>query len=285
VFNWISKLQKLTFILVTSLKLISMQNELKIMAIQADLAWENPQQNRVFFEEKIKALDADVDLIVLPEMFTTGFTMHPEKVAENMDGLSVSWMQKIAQEKQTALCGSLVISENGAFYNRLVFVHPTGALETYNKRHSFTLVGEDKVYTAGAEKINIAYKGWKICPLICYDLRFPVWARNTDNYDLLIFMANWPIARIKAWDTLLKARAIENMSYVIGINRTGTDANNYSYSGNSLVIDYLGEELSSLQKNEIGIVGATLKKDKQDRVRKKLGFLNDMDSFNIEFSK
>jgi omega-amidase len=285
VFNWISKLQKLTFILVTSLKLISMQNELKIMAIQADLAWENPQQNRVFFEEKIKALDADVDLIVLPEMFTTGFTMHPEKVAENMDGLSVSWMQKIAQEKQTALCGSLVISENGAFYNRLVFVHPTGALETYNKRHSFTLVGEDKVYTAGAEKINIAYKGWKICPLICYDLRFPVWARNTDNYDLLIFMANWPIARIKAWDTLLKARAIENMSYVIGINRTGTDANNYSYSGNSLVIDYLGEELSSLQKNEIGVVGATLKKDKQDRVRKKLGFLNDMDSFNIEFSK
>jgi omega-amidase len=285
VFNWISKLQKLTFILVTSLKLISMQNELKIMAIQADLAWENPQQNRVFFEEKIKALDADVDLIVLPEMFTTGFTMHPEKVAENMDGLSVSWMQKIAQEKQTALCGSLVISENGAFYNRLVFVHPTGALETYNKRHSFTLVGEDKVYTAGAEKINIAYKGWKICPLICYDLRFPVWARNTDNYDLLIFMANWPIARIKAWDTLLKARAIENMSYVIGINRTGTDANNYSYSGNSLVIDYLGEELSSLQKNEIGVIGATLKKDKQDRIRKKLGFLKDMDSFNIEFSK
>jgi|TARA_B110000977_G_scaffold199919_1_gene288717 omega-amidase len=285
VFNWISKLQKLTFILVTSLKLISMQNELKIMAIQADLAWENPQQNRVFFEEKIKALDADVDLIVLPEMFTTGFTMHPAKVAEKMDGLSVSWMQKIAQEKQTALCGSLVISENGDFYNRLVFVHPSGAIETYNKRHSFTLAGEDKVYTAGTEKINIAYKGWKICPLICYDLRFPVWARNTDNYDLLIFMANWPIARIKAWDTLLKARAIENMSYVIGINRTGTDANNYSYSGNSLVIDYLGEELSSLQKNEIGVIGATLKKDKQDRIRKKLGFLKDMDSFNIEFSK
>jgi omega-amidase len=281
VFNWISKLQKLTFILVTSLKLISMQNELKIVGIQAALAWENPQQNRIFFEEKIKALDTDVDLIVLPEMFTTGFTMHPEKVAEKMEGLSVSWMQKIAQEKQTALCGSLVISENGAFYNRLVFVHPSGAIETYNKRHSFTLAGEDKVYTAGTKKISIAYKGWKICPLICYDLRFPVWARNTDNYDLLIFMANWPIARIKAWDVLLKARAIENMSYVIGINRTGADANNYSYSGNSLVINYLGEELSNLKKNEVGVVQATIVKSSQDTVRKKLGFLKDMDSFEI----
>jgi omega-amidase len=281
VFNWISKLQKLTFILVTSLKLFSMQNELKIVGIQAALAWENPQQNRIFFEEKIKALDTDVDLIVLPEMFTTGFTMHPEKVAEKMEGLSVSWMQKIAQEKQTALCGSLVISENGAFYNRLVFVHPSGAIETYNKRHSFTLAGEDKVYTAGTKKISIAYKGWKICPLICYDLRFPVWARNTDNYDLLIFMANWPIARIKAWDVLLKARAIENMSYVIGINRTGADANNYSYSGNSLVINYLGEELSNLKKNEVGVVQATIVKSSQDTVRKKLGFLKDMDSFEI----
>jgi len=258
-----------------------MQNELKIVGIQADLAWENPQQNRLFFKEKIKALDADVDLIVLPEMFTTGFTMHPEKVAEKMDGLSVSWMQKIAQEKQTALCGSLVISENGAFYNRLVFVHPSGAIETYNKRHSFTLAGEDKVYTAGTEKISIAYKGWKICPLICYDLRFPVWARNTNNYDLLIFMANWPIARVKAWDVLLKARAIENMSYVIGVNRTGTDAHNYSYSGNSLVINYLGEELSSLQKNEIGLLRATIVKSRQDTVREKLGFLKDMDSFEI----
>ncbi|MFT5212468.1 MAG: omega-amidase [Patiriisocius sp.] len=285
VFNWISKLQKLTFILVTSLKLILMQNELKIVGIQADLVWENPQQNCAFFEEKIKTLATDVDLIILPEMFTTGFTMHPEKVAEKMDGFSISWMQNIAKEKQTAICGSLVISENNTFYNRLVFVHPSGTTETYDKRHAFTLAGEDKVYTAGSKKIIIEYKGWKICPFICYDLRFPVWIRNTDNYDLLIFMANWPIARVKAWDTLLKARAIENMSYVIGINRTGTDANNYSYSGNSLVIDYLGEELSSLQKNEVGFISTTLKKDEQDGIRKKLGFLNDMDSFNIEFSK
>ena len=262
-----------------------MQNDLHIVGIQTNLVWENAQQNIAFIEEKINTLATGVDLIVLPEMFTTGFTIHPEKVAEKMNGFSVLWMQKIAKEKQTAICGSLVISDNNAFYNRLVFVHPSGRIETYNKRHSFTLVGEDKVYTAGSKKIIIEYKGWKICPLICYDLRFPVWARNTENYDLLIFMANWPVPRVKAWKTLLKARAIENMSYVIGVNIIGKDANDYVYSGNSLIIDYLGEEISTLNKNEVGFVSATLNKDKQNTIRKKLGFLNDMDSFKIEFSK
>ncbi|WP_299671436.1 nitrilase family protein [uncultured Polaribacter sp.] len=265
-----------------------MQNELNIVGIQADLVWENPKQNSAFFEEKIKNLASKIDLIILPEMFATGFTMHPEKVAEKMDGFSVSWMQKMAFEKQTAICGSLVIKEsfNSAqgdikYYNRLVFVFPSGELKTYNKRHSFTLAGEDKVYTAGKEKLLIHYKGWKICPLICYDLRFPVWSRNTENYDLLIYMANWPVTRIKAWDTLLKARAVENMSYVVGVNRTGKDANGYEYSGNSLLVDYLGEELSNLKKNEVGIVRAILFKDKQETTRKKLGFLNDRDSFTI----
>ncbi|QTE24170.1 amidohydrolase [Polaribacter cellanae] len=260
-----------------------MKNELKIVGIQADLVWENPTKNSAFFEQKIEKLDSDVDLIVLPEMYTSGFTMNPKNVAEKMDGFSVSWMQKIASKKQTAICGSLVISENGKFYNRFVFVFPSGAIETYNKRHSFTLAGEDKVYTADSKKLIIKYKGWKICPLICYDLRFPVWARNAENYDLLLFMANWPVARIKAWDTLLKARAIENMCYVIGVNRTGKDANNYEYSGNSLIIDYLGEEISSLAENEVGIVSATIFKNKQERVRNKLGFLNDMDAFSIKF--
>jgi omega-amidase len=277
----VSKLQKLTFILVTSLKLILMKNELKIIGIQADLVWENPKQNITFFEEKIAPLENDVDLIVLPEMFTTGFTMNPEKVAEKMNGFSVSWMQKIAKEKQTAICGSLVISDFNKFYNRFVFVHPSGEIETYNKKHSFTLAGENKVYTSGTKKIIIEYKGWKICPLICYDLRFPVWARNTENYDLLIYIANWPVARVSAWDTLLKARAIENMSYVVGVNRTGKDANNYEYTGNSLLIDYLGNELSSLEKNEFGIVTATFVKSDQDKIRKKLGFLTDKDSFKI----
>jgi omega-amidase len=258
-----------------------MKNELKIVGIQAALVWENPEQNTAFFEKKINTLEEGLDLIVLPEMFTTGFTMRPKKVAEKMDGFAVSWMQKIAKEKQIAICGSLVISAAEKFYNRFIFVHPTGEIETYDKRHSFTLAGEDSVYTSGTEKIIIEYKGWRICPLICYDLRFPVWARNTENYDLLIYMANWPVARIKAWDTLLKARAIENMSYVIGVNRTGKDGNNYTYSGNSILIDCLGEELSSLKKNEVGIVAANFVKSEQDRIRKKLGFLADKDSFKI----
>lgn len=268
-----------------------MQNKLKVVGIQADLVWENPAKNIAFFEEKIGTLDKDVDLIVLPEMFTSGFTMNPENVAEKMDGISISWMKKIAKEKQTAIVGSLVIQEpfdsgqGKKYYNRLVFVHPSEKIEIYDKRHSFTLAGEDKVYTSGDKKLIIDYKGWKICPLICYDLRFPVWARNQEGYDLLLFMANWPVARIKAWKTLLKARAIENMSYVIGVNRTGKDANNYEYSGASLIIDYLGDELSNLDKNEVGIIKTTLNKSNQNSVREKLGFLTDKDSFNIEFSK
>ena len=266
-----------------------MQNELNVVGIQADLVWENPTQNLAFFEDKINMLSKNTDLVVLPEMFTTGFTMNPENVAEEMNGLSISWMQKMATENAIAICGSLVIYErpldcdksDKKYYNRLVFVHPCGKIETYNKRHSFTLAGEDKVYTSGSDKLIVSYKGWKICPLICYDLRFPVWARNTENYDLLIFMANWPVKRIKAWDTLLKARAIENMSYVIGVNRTGKDANEYVYSGNSLVLDFLGDELSVLKNNEVGVVKSTLVKTDLDNVREKLGFLNDMDAFHI----
>jgi len=258
-----------------------MQNELHIVGIQADLFWENPAKNRAFFEEKINSISQNADLVVLPEMFTTGFTMNPEKVAEKMDGETITWMQKISSEKQVAITGSLVIEEDNKYYNRLVFVHPSGKIETYDKRHSFTLAGEDKAYNSGNKKLIVTYKGWRICPLICYDLRFPVWARNTENYDLLIYMANWPVTRIKAWEMLLKARAIENMSYTIGINRTGKDANNYEYSGNSLVIDYLGEELSSLPKNEVGMVKATLVKSNQKKIREKLGFLNDKDAFEI----
>ena len=273
-----------------------MKNELNIVGIQAELIWQNSKQNISFFEEQINRLKTAVDLIVLPEMYSTGFTMHPEEVAEQMDGFTISWMQKIALEKQVAICGSLVISEtietpssknNGNaltttnYYNRFVFVHPSGAIQTYDKRHSFTLAGEDKVYSAGNQRILIEYKGWKICPFICYDLRFPVWSRNNNHYDLLIYVANWPTARIKAWESLLKARAIENMSYVIGVNRTGMDKNNYAYSGNSLILDSFGEILSDLEKNTIGIVSATLDKAQQEVTRAKLGFLKDMDSFQI----
>lgn len=260
-----------------------MQNELQIGGIQADLFWENPEKNRAFFDQQIKSLSANTDVVVLPEMFTSGFTMNPEKVAEKMDGETIVWMQKLASEKQIAITGSLVIEENNKYYNRLVFVHPSGKIEIYDKRHSFTLAGEDKVYNSGKKLLIVKYKGWKICPLICYDLRFPVWARNTDNYDVSIYIANWPKTRIKAWETLLKARAIENMSYTIGVNRTGKDANDYEYSGNSLVIDSLGKELSALPNNEIGLVRATLVKSDQTTIREKFGFLNDRDSFTIDF--
>lgn len=265
-----------------------MHNELYVIGIQTDLVWENTERNIAFFEEKIQNLPKETDLVVLPEMFTTGFTMHPEKVAEFMDGTSILWMQKMAIENQIAITGSLVIKEpidstkyDNRYYNRLVFVHPSGKLETYDKRHSFTLAGENKIYTSGSKKLIVNYKGWKICPLICYDLRFPTWARNTENYDLLIYMANWPVARIKAWDTLLKARAIENMSYVIGVNRTGQDVNKYTYSGNSLIIDYLGDEISTLNTNEVGLLKAKINKIKQTKTREKLGFLSDRDSFSI----
>jgi len=257
-----------------------MQNKLIIAGIQADLVWESPSENKFFFERKINKL-SKIDLIVLPEMFTTGFTMNPQKVTEQMTSETISWMQNIAHKKRAAICGSLIAKEGEKYYNRFVFVHPSGKIETYDKRHSFTLAGEDKVYTSGDKKLIVNYKGWKICPLICYDLRFPVWARNTENYDLLLYVANWPVARIGAWDTLLKARAIENMSYTIGINRIGSDGNNYKYSGNSLIVDYLGEELSSLKAFENGVVTATLTKENQDKTRKKLGFLNDKDDFEI----
>ena len=216
-----------------------MSETLSIMGIQADLAWENPIENIQNFETKINEFDKAVDIIVLPEMFTSGFTMQPNHVAESMNGTTVLWMQNIAKEKQLAITGSLVIKENGNYYNRLLFVHPSGKIDYYDKRHSFTLAGEHKAYNSGNKKIIIDYKGWKICPLICYDLRFPVWARNTESYDLLIYMANWPITRIKAWETLLKARAIENMCYTIGVNRIGIDANDYKYSGNSIIVDFL----------------------------------------------
>ncbi|NEW80406.1 MAG: amidohydrolase, partial [Gelidibacter sp.] len=209
-----------------------MQN-LKIAMLQAELVWHNVELNRKNFLEKINQIKEQVDLIILPEMFTTGFSMHPQKIGDTMNGETVNWMRKIASEKDTAIAGSVIIFENNNFYNRFLFVHPSGEINFYDKRHLFTLAGEDKVYESGKEKLIVNYKGWKICPLVCYDLRFPVWARNVEDYDLLIYVANWPKIRIAAWDTLLKARAIENMCYTVGVNRVGVDANNYEYNGHS----------------------------------------------------
>jgi predicted amidohydrolase len=258
-----------------------MQLELKIALIQANLVWHNAEQNRIQFTKKIKTIKENIDLIVLPEMFTTGFSMTPFEISESMQGKTIGWMQKIASEKNTAIAGSIIIKEEGKYYNRFLFVHPSGNVDTYDKRHLFTLAGEDKIYTSGTKKLIVDYNGWKICPLICYDLRFPVWARNTEDYDVLLYVANWPKPRISAWDALLKARAIENMSYAIGVNRVGVDANKLEYSGHSVAYDCLGKKLTHIKTNQEDMVIITLHKKHLKDVRTKLNFLSDKDTFKI----
>lgn len=254
---------------------------MKVALIQSSLFWENPKANRNYFEEKINAIIEKIDLIVLPEMFSTGFTMNPELVFETMEGETIQWLQTLAKAKNSAITGSLVIKENGNFYNRLVFIFPSGEIQFYDKRHLFTLAGEDKVYTSGSEKVIVEYLGWKICPLICYDLRFPVFARNVEDYDLLIYVANWPKTRINAWDILLKARSVENLCYTIGVNRIGFDNNNFEYVGHSQAIDFLGNYILEPQENE-GIFKVELNKEKLFETRSKLGFLNDRDTFELK---
>lgn len=251
---------------------------MKIAIIQSELHWENPTENRKYFEQKINSITEEMDLIVLPEMFTSGFTMNAEPVAETMNGETIIVLKSLAKAKNFAITGSLVIAENNNFYNRLVFVFPTGEIEYYDKKHLFSLAGEDKTYTSGNKKLIVEYKGFKICPLICYDLRFPVFSRNLDDYDVLIYVANWPKPRTNAWDILLKARAVENMCYAIGVNRVGIDANNHQYIGHSQAIDFMGNSLLEPQENE-GVFLIVLDKQKLIETRNKFGFLNDKDAF------
>ena len=258
-----------------------MEDQLNIALIQTDLVWENPKQNRKNFKEKIKSITNAVDIVVLPEMFTTGFTMNAAEFAEPMDGKTVLWMQALAKETGVALMGSIIVSENNNYYNRMLFVEPSGTITCYDKRHTFTLAGEDKVFSKGHEKVIINYKGWKICPMVCYDLRFPVWARNTENYDILVYVANWPKPRISAWDALLKARAMENMSYVIGVNRIGLDDAQNEYPGNSAVYDVLGNAISNIKPNKEQIESVTLERNHINYYRNKLKFLDDKDTFTI----
>lgn len=258
-----------------------MNKELKIALVQSDLVWENPEQNCENFSKKIDNITEQVDIIILPEMFSTGFTMNASKVAETMQGDTITWMKDLSIKKNAAILGSLVICEGENFYNRLLFVTPKKSLEYYDKRHTFTLVGEDNIYTAGKEKLIVEYKGWKICPLICYDLRFPVWARNAEDYDVLVYVANWPKTRVSAWDALLKARAIENMSYCIGVNRVGVDGVGSEYSGHSVAYDVLGNTISSFKPHVEQVQVITLEKRHIEAYRNKLKFLNDRDDFAI----
>lgn len=254
---------------------------MKVAILQTDLVWENPIYNRLTIESKVLSSDKKFDLLVLPEMFTSGFTMNPERVAETMEGETIEWLKSLAKQKKTAIIGSLVIEEEGNYYNRLVFVTPKKEVQFYDKKHLFTLVGEEKVYMSGTEKVIFEYKDWKICPQVCYDLRFPVFARNVEDYDLLVYVANWPKIRTQAWGALLKARAIENMSFVIGVNRVGKDNNGYDYIGHSQVIDELGNELiAPFEESDLQVV--SLNKKKMNESRTKLNFLNDRDEFELK---
>ncbi|MDR6299611.1 amidohydrolase [Mesonia maritima] len=256
--------------------------ELRVSLIQTELFWEDASANLQMFTQKIEELDQPTGLIILPEMFSTGFSMNAEKLAENTDGESFSWMCETAISKNIALTGSLIIKENSNYYNRLYFIFPDGSYKFYDKKHLFTLAGEQHTYSSGKEKLIVDYKGFKICPLICYDLRFPVWSRNTEDYDLLIYVANWPAKRTFAWDALLRARSIENMSYVIGVNRIGEDGNGHAYSGHSAVYDMLGKHQSTKNYEAIFSETITLSKTNLQQTREKFGFLRDRDEFTLK---
>ena len=251
-----------------------MVESLKFAIVQADLIWENIPANLQNFDELLTQVEANTDVIVLPEMFSTGFSMESERLAEDMDGSSVRWMKNKSKELNAALVGSLVISENGKRYNRMIFTTPNGEVSYYDKKYLFKMSGEHLAYSEGSEKVILDHKGWKICLMICYDLRFPEWSRNTENYDVLIYSANWPDTRADHWKTLLKARAIENQSYVLGINRVGKDGNGLKYAGDTSAYDFNGtllNEIRMIQKVEHVVA------NKNDLLayRKKLPFLND----------
>ena len=256
-----------------------MDSSLNIAIIQADMNWESSAENLELYDSMLDNIDAD--LVILPEMFSTGFTMNPSRVAETMQGESISWMKRCAERTGSAVCGSLAIEENGHFYNRLLFVKPSGEIQHYDKRHLFTMAGEPEAYAAGKDRLVLEYKGWKLCPLVCYDLRFPVFSRNDVDYDLLIYVANWPEPRIMAWDTLLKARAIENVCYVAGINRVGQDGNGHRYPGHSQVLDCFGNGMASCG-DQATTVQIRLDRNSLQEARKKFPFLADRDDFTVK---
>lgn len=257
------------------------QEELSVTLVQTSLFWEEPLRNYHLLSEKLARAATPTDLIILPEMFSTGFSMNALMLAETADGYGLKWMQAEAKKHQAAISGSLIVQENKNYYNRLYFVFPDGSYQTYDKRHTFTFANEDEVYTAGTQLLSVTYKGWKIRPLICYDLRFPVWSRNDDNYDLVFYIASWPKIRMLAWDTLLRARAIENMAYCIGVNRTGIDGNGNEYAGHSAVYDSVGKLVSNEDFEKDFVETTVLSKKDIGSNRKRFQFLEDKDDFKI----
>lgn len=254
---------------------------LDITIVQADLHWHAASANRDKFDRALDAIDAQTDLIVLPEMFTTGFSMDAPHLAETMQGESVRWMQRWASQKSAAICGSLIISEHDSYLNRFICAKPDGSLHTYDKRHLFRLADEHNHYAQGMTTAVFELNGFRVCPMVCYDLRFPVWSRNRDNYEVLLYVANWPSARHNAWATLLRARAIENISYLAGVNRVGQDGNDLPYSGGSAIIDYLGNDLADLGDAE-GSATVSLDLDLLNRFRQRFAFAADADEFTLK---
>lgn len=255
------------------------QEFLNIAIFQLDLVWENPAANRAKIDEWLRKIELNIDVVFLPEMFTTGFSMNVSELAESMDGETLQWMKYRCSQHQFAICGSLIIQENGKFYNRLVFVEPSGEVRFYNKRHLFTMGNEESHFQKGTERLVVQYKGWRICPLICYDLRFPVWSRNRNDYDLLVYSANWPQNRNDVWNALLKARSIENQCYVVGVNRVGLDGHGIDYTGDSQVFSSKGKELAkSLSENE-EILTTSLSFQEMTEFRRRFPVLNDADVF------
>ncbi|MCU0468623.1 MAG: amidohydrolase [Arcicella sp.] len=260
--------------------------DLSVTLIQTDLFWENPTANLANLEEKIAQISEPTDLIILPEMFNTGFTMNVKAVAEPMNLTTFKWMKQQAKKTNAVVTGSYIVKEENHYYNRLIWMRPDGTYETYDKRHLFRMGGEHESFSGGNKQLIVELKGWWICPLICYDLRFPIWSRqratesSTLAYDLLIYVANWPAVRSKVWDTLLQARAIENLSYCIGVNRIGEDGMGLNYSGNTAIIDFKGNHLFYQQDIEIVTTQTLCMSDLTDFRTKFPAFL-DADAFEI----
>lgn len=255
-------------------------NTLKIALIQSSLHWEKKEANLNMFSEKISQVESKQDLIVLPEMFSTGFSMKPDTFAETMDGESVAWMKDQAANANCVVTGSLIIKESDSYYNRLVWMRPDGSFDHYDKRHLFRLANEQNHYVAGQERKIVVLNGWRINLNVCYDLRFPVWSRNRNDYDILLNVANWPAKRSHAWKTLLRARAVENMCYAVGLNRVGDDGNGFFHSGDSAVIHPDGTALIACSVRE-KILYTTLIKEELDSFRERFQFYKDADDFTV----
>ena len=260
-----------------------MKEFLKVALLQTDIAWENPKENRERIAYQLSRLSADTDIVFLPEMFTSGFSPNTEKIVETMQGETIEWLKKQAKQYNIAIGGSLAIGQEQDYFNRLVVALPQGNLIYYDKRHLFASSHEKNVYKCGENQHFFTYKGWKLALFICYDLRFPVWIRNTEAYDVAVFVANFPYQRISAWDTLLKSRAIENMCYTIGVNRVGVDKNSFVYNGHSAVYNSYGECVSGGISCDETIIYATLNTQILRKHRSEFPVLNDIDVFQLKY--